>query len=419
MLPAVRNNARLLSSTPTLFVRSLATEAVPTTTPDLPPPPPPKHPPRPKATRLYPRPRPAPSPHRTTLPRLPPTFGQNQLLPVSSSTRDLLEAIVAQFDAPIRYAFAYGSGVFEQDGYQDSKTNGKGTTTPPMLDFMFAVTHADHFHSMNMQQFASHYPLHARLLGSSYVSKVEEFGPGVWFNTYVKMNGVMIKYGVTTVDNLCSDLLNWRSLYLAGRMHKPIRIVKDDARVRLTQQVNLTSAIRAALLTLPAEFSETELFERIAGISYSGDPRMVLPAENRGKVGNIVKKQAPQFKELYHRLVVGLPGVHWSIHSTTIHQDMSPHTRSAHLKKLPSNLLAGVKSNYGQLSSSPSFEADESSYWVHLAGDERLPSVVQEEMSRIVRYPATVQTLKGVVSAGLGKSVRYGSAKIGKWWSGS
>jgi hypothetical protein len=59
-----------------------------------------------------------------------------------------------------------------------------------------------------------------------------------------------IKYGVTTIDNLCSDLLNWSTLYLAGRMHKPLRIIKDDARVRLTQQVNLTSAARAALLTM-------------------------------------------------------------------------------------------------------------------------------------------------------------------------
>lgn len=179
------------------------------------------------------------------------------------------------------------------------------------------------------------------------------------------------------MDNLCSDLLNWRSLYLAGRMHKPLRIIKDDARVRLTQQVNLTSAIRAALLTLPHEFSETELFERIAGISYAGDPRMILPAENRGKVGNIVRKQTSQFKELYHRLVTGLPGVHWPAHLETIEQDVTPHARSAHLKKLPSNLLSRVRNSYSG-SGLPSIEADESAYWVRLAGDEHLPEVLRE-----------------------------------------
>lgn len=40
--------------------------------------------------------------------------------------------------------------------------------------------------------------------------------------------------------------------------------------MRLTQQVNLTSAVRAALLTLPERFNERELFERISGISYTG-----------------------------------------------------------------------------------------------------------------------------------------------------
>lgn len=178
------------------------------------------------------------------------------------------------------------------------------------------------------------------------------------------------------MDNLCADLLNWRSLYLAGRMHKPLRIIKDDARVRLTQQVNLTSAVRTALLTLPSDFTEIELFERIAGISYAGDPRMLLPAENRGKVGNIVRKQAPQFKELYHRLVTGLPGVHWPVHMSTIQQDSSPLARSAHLKKLPSNLLTAVTNHYTGCSGLRR-ELDETAYWVKLAEDEKLPDVLR------------------------------------------
>jgi len=41
----------------------------------------------------------------------------------------------------------------------------------------------------------------------------------------------MIKYSVTTVDDLRYDLLNWNTLYLAGRMRRPIEIIKDDPRV--------------------------------------------------------------------------------------------------------------------------------------------------------------------------------------------
>ncbi len=183
-----------------------------------------------------------------------------------------------------------------------------------------------------------------------------------------------IKYGVTTVDNLCSDLLNWNSLYLAGRMHKPLRIIKDDARVRLTQQVNLTSAVRAALLTLPASFPENELFERITSISYLGDPRMILPAENRNKVANIVSRQGSQFRELYYRLVVGLPGVRWRVGEGVIEQEDTAKARAAHLRKLPRNLLERLKNKYVGL------PEDESTYWVQMAEDEKLPQTLMEGM---------------------------------------
>ncbi|KAI0927162.1 hypothetical protein AcV5_007770 [Taiwanofungus camphoratus] len=415
MFSAVIRSTHPKSRVFTVVVRSLSTETATPSGADLPPPPPPgKHPTPKPATRarLNPAPRPA-HPHRhQVLAHLPPSFGRNQFLPVADSTRALLESIVEQFNAPIRYAFAYGSGVFEQDGYKTSNPTSKDR---PMLDFMFAVTHTSHWHSINMNQFPGHYPLHARMLGSSFVAKVEDLSPGVWFNTYVPMNDVTIKYGVTTVDNLCADLLNWRTLYLAGRMHKPVRIIKDNARVRLTQQVNLTSAVRTALLTLPAEFSEHELFARIAGFSYGGDVRMFLPGENRSKVGNIVGKQAPQFKELYHRLVVALPGVHWPVHSDTIQQDTTAHARAAHLRKLPSNLLAGVTRHYASADILPR-EADETVYWTRLAGDEKLPLVLEQELHGIVRYSSAVQSIKGIVSTGLGKSLRYSAQKMSKWW---
>jgi translocator assembly and maintenance protein 41 len=55
---------------------------------------------------------------------LPASFGRNQL---DTSVRTIdtqlqadLEAILAEFKAPIRYAFAYGSGVFKQAGYSQT-----------------------------------------------------------------------------------------------------------------------------------------------------------------------------------------------------------------------------------------------------------------------------------------------------------
>ncbi|OAX31740.1 Mmp37-domain-containing protein, partial [Rhizopogon vinicolor AM-OR11-026] len=121
---------------------------------------------KPRQSCLYPRPHPAIPYHRQALPTLPPTFGQNQVLRIPDSTRALLEDIVGSFEAPIRYAFAYGSSVFDQGVYEKQKGNNDDR---PILDFIFAVTHSDHWHSTNMQQHPGHYPLHAHVLGSLFV----------------------------------------------------------------------------------------------------------------------------------------------------------------------------------------------------------------------------------------------------------
>lgn len=108
-------------------------------------------------------------------------------MPVSNSTRALLEEIVATFNSPIRYAFAYGSGVFEQQG-----NNNLDKSKRPMLDFIFAVSHPEHWHSINLAQNPSHYTLHARLFGSDFVGRVQNWGPAaVWFNPFVPVNGVV------------------------------------------------------------------------------------------------------------------------------------------------------------------------------------------------------------------------------------
>jgi translocator assembly and maintenance protein 41 len=80
----------------------------------------------------------------------------------------------------------------------------------------------------------------------------------------------LIKYGVISTDTLCEDMMDWSTLYVAGRMHKPVRIIRPDARILLANQINLVSALRVALLMLPEEFTEVELWEQIAGISYAG-----------------------------------------------------------------------------------------------------------------------------------------------------
>jgi translocator assembly and maintenance protein 41 len=60
-----------------------------------------------------------------------------------------------------------------------------------MVDFIFAVSHPQHWHSLNLQANPHHYSFLGRL-GSKVVSTVQDrYGAGVYFNPYVEVNGMV------------------------------------------------------------------------------------------------------------------------------------------------------------------------------------------------------------------------------------
>ena len=124
----------------------------------------------------------------------------------------------------------------------------------------------------------------------------------------------------------------WDTLYFAGRLHKPVsspeklvyclitdcQVLPLQTSSLLTPQIasNLCSALHVSLLLLPPSvpFSEIALWEQIAGISYSGDPRMSVPgAENPDKVKNIVRGPGvlDGFRRLYEGAIMGVAGLRW------------------------------------------------------------------------------------------------------------
>lgn len=218
-----------------------------------------------------------------------------------------------------------------------------------MLDFIVAVSHPSHWHSINVNQNPAHYSLLARTLGSGIIGFTQErVGAGAWFNVDCQVRGRTIKYGVVSVDTLVRDLMDWETLYFAGRMHKPLHILRSDPRVRLANQVNLSSAVRAALLLLPETFAEEDLYAEIAGLSYRGDFRMAV-GENPRKVRNIVEAQGEQFQEVYkpilnsfhkHISFMGPEG------SGSIRQDIDPKAKANLAKRLPARLRDAVKTHY-------------------------------------------------------------------------
>ncbi len=299
-----------------------------------------------------------------------------------------------------------------------------------MVDYIFGVSYAQHFHSLNLSQHFNHYSF-LRRLGSGVISRVQtRFGAGVYFNPYVQINGMMIKYGVVLIDDLCQDLSNWNTLYLAGRMHKPIKILRDHPQVRMANQKNLISAIRTALLLLPENFTEYDLYTTIARISYMGDPRTSF-AENPKKVDNIVSAQLPNFRRLYSPLIERLPNIQFKTKSTSregsrhadLVQDLDPTKRGNMVHRLPpkfrSHLYYQYRRKLGRDASDPDLDLDSPStigtkFDQQIAADADLHSEVAKSIKATVSWPSTSQSIKGILTAGPIKSWSYATEKLRK-----
>ncbi|KAF3766976.1 hypothetical protein M406DRAFT_24868, partial [Cryphonectria parasitica EP155] len=394
-------------------------------------------------------------------------FGVNQHIKINDEFREVLRTIPWQFRAPIRYAFAYGSGVFPQ-----SKPSGRLPTaeevarvhpkappavqraqdgTPKMIDFIFGVTYTQHWHSLNLNQHRDHYS-GLGSLGSAAVSYVQDhMGAGVYFNTHVVVNGILIKYGVVNIDSLCRDLTDWDTLYLAGRLHKPVKILRDDARVRLANQMNLLSALRTALLLLPEKFTELELYNTVAGISYLGDPRMTLPTENPQKVSNIVGNNIANFQRLYNPLIDNLPNISFDGSKEGLNrrlvQDMDPVRRGNMVRRLPKSFRSKLYLQYQHKFAIPQAEFDAmmqadrdadsvssvrkknnlgtgggaGGFETRIAQDDpaELTMRVRRVIKNTIGWPSTTQSLKGLLTGGIWKSFGYVLEKVQKYRAGS
>lgn len=371
---------------------------------------------------------------------------------INEEFKEALRQILWQFKAPIRYAFAYGSGVFPQ-----SKATSGGSSTlhpnPPeaitkvqqggqkMIDFIFGVSYTQHWHSLNLQQHRDHYSALGSL-GSYAVGKVQDaFGAGVYFNPYITVNGVLIKYGVVNLDTLCKDLSEWNTLYIAGRLQKPVKILRDNPSVRLANQVNLISAVRTALLLLGDNFTEHELYSTIAGISYMGDPRMSVGGDDPRKVNNIVSNQLPNFRRLYAPLIDNLPNITFNDPATSgddwmndasinakLNQNMDPETRGHMVRRLPSAFRQKLyfeyqskfrinRRDFKKMMEETKDDDHERArkreggpFEQRIAEDVEgggLREEVRQVITKTIQRPATTQSFKGILTSGVGRSLRY------------
>lgn len=326
------------------------------------------------------------------------TLAPNASATTTASPSPLLDLVGAHF-TDMDFAFGYGSGVIKQRGYDATQRR----QSPPQIDVIIAVRDSYQWHRANLQLNASHY-LSLRYGGATVVLHIQQYGAGVYFNPYVRLEGNVVKYGVVLRQELLHDLCHWSTLYLAGRLQKPVQFLAAaaaDAAMRAAMQYNLQLALTLAVVLSSADAKPRLLYETVTSLLYLGDLRMLIGGENRNKVANIVLKQRARFDEIYAPFLQ--PLYDQKIVSPALGH-VSP-LSAADVADAVSVLPRGFRHRLGPLT------GREDAATLH----RRLATTV----GAIVRYPSVVQTAKGVATAGVVKSVRYAWEKKRKHWASS
>ncbi|GEQ66518.1 hypothetical protein JCM33374_g181 [Metschnikowia sp. JCM 33374] len=357
--------------------------------------------------------------------------------PSRSAKNDLkLLQLQQHFNNPgLQFSFGYGSGVFPQAGYL------KGTSKP-QLDVIHIVENPLVFHRANAARHPKHYSSLIKL-GDSVIQWIQDCGAGVYFNPYVTMKDsdgeeVVLKYGVVSSQNALRDLRDWTSLYISGRLQKPVKHlygINDD--LKIANEYNLESAFNLSLLIISSSSSSnlitaTQLFEQIASISYMGDPRMIIGGENPNKVKNIVKKQLPYFEQLYSRaiekaIIKNFLKKQGTMYDVTLNSSLAAQILVHLPKTFKKRFLNSFKNKHSKLLSqdrsmlkfleykeshddadSPCMSIHADHPYIHeVLRDPTSKRVLLSTISSIIAFPALAQSLKGILTAGVVKSTRY------------
>lgn len=327
---------------------------------------------------------------------------------VSVVRNDVFERVLDKLPRGIQMAFAYGSGVFQQTGGDMSKN---------MIDFIVVVDNPQKWHTENLAMNSKHYSC-LKWLGPKRITSLQQsYGAGIYYNTLVPFEQRFIKYGVISTDTLVSDLTNWESLYVSGRLHKPVRMIKkpSSSEVIKSLYINLRSALHASLLTLPETFTELELFTAITGLSYSGDFRMTF-GEEKGKITKIVTPNLQHFQRLYepiifdskHLLFNERIGKYVHFHNET--------TRFYSLNLLPRCVIEGLL--LAKHGNDHAIYADSEEFIRKMAQDVDCKEYIGKSIAGIVKKSSWSQSVKGIWTAGLRKSIKYSLSKVKKMLKG-
>ena len=280
-------------------------------------------------------------------------------------------------------AFGYGSKIFTQLGYDESDK--------AQYDIIFIVDDMKRWHRLNSRINPNDYSFLSKMfLTSDRVENIKG-STGMTFQTNIKENGATFKYGVIEYYDFLNHLNTWDSFFVTGRFHKPILPIKSNMTINAAIDKNRTNGLYVSLLTLNEDKdSLMDVYEALCNLSYMGDTRMSI-AENPLKVHNIVGGNVEFFMMEY--------GMENDFFTTDSSGKISKNKKELlnNISNLPSSLLSYLDANHCNKEDLQEIRKIITTYLTNMNGKE-----------------SKEQTIKGIKTNGITRSVRYAIPKVMK-----
>ncbi len=286
---------------------------------------------------------------------------------------------------------AYGSSIAYQEGYKDNEKK--------QVDLIVIVDNIKKFYRENLKLNRYMYSFTPRLYFRLSSREKMRKHAGICYTTDINYRVGEVedtyKMGVIEKNDVLEDLREWKTFYIAGRFQKEVYTAVEDKEIEQANEINRRNALIVGLLLLDKEKPTLlDLYEKICSLSYMGDSRKNLKAEDPNKVRNIASGSKEYFDQIY-----GSSREFFELKKDIININYDSLFKG--LKELPINLKEKIIHDLN--GDRPSIE-----------NMDIVRKSICEYLENIIRKSSTGQTIKGIFTTGFVNSVGYALRKLKK-----
>ena len=283
---------------------------------------------------------------------------------------------------------AYGSSIAYQEGYKENEKK--------QVDLIVVVDDIKKFYSDNMKKNSYMYNLTPKIYFTLAKEKTLRKHASICYTTHINYGCDTYKMGVIEKKDVLDDLLNWKTFYIAGRFQKEMFTAIKDEDIEKANILNKRNALVISLLLLEKDKNTlTDLYETLCSLSYKGDTRKMVKAEDPNKV----RKLAKGSKEFFDREYKDKTTLFKVVDNEQLIIDYDRVYSS--IKSLPTNLANSIESVLTK-----NLKKDEER--------EEIRDVINKYLVKIIKSSSLGQTTKGILTTGPINSFSYVFEKLKK-----